>query len=351
MAARKQRKGTSKSRRKGTIGVIGLGIMGGAFARNLAEAGWHVIGYDLDAGRRRAMARHGVDIAKDGPDVARQAKTVITSLPSPYALADTVQAIVDAKIGPRVFVEASTFTLADKQKAESALAKAGHTMLDCPVSGTGAQAAVKDLIIYASGDSKAIARLRPMFAAFSRGMYDLGDFGNGSRMKYVANLLVAIHNVASAEAMVLGMKAGLDPQVIFDMISTGAGNSRVFELRAPMMVKNDYDAATMKNLVWQKDMSVIGQFAAGLGCPTPLFSATLPVYAAAMATGHEQRDTAAVCAVLESMAGMTRGPGKKATKKATKKTTKKTSSKKKSAAKQPAAKKTPSKKSKAKKRR
>jgi len=315
MAAKKQRKGSSKTRRKGTVGVIGLGIMGGAFARNLAEAGWHVIGYDIDAGRRRALARHGVEIAKDGPDVARQAKTVITSLPSPYALADTVQAIVDAKLSPRVFVEASTFALGDKQKAERALAKAGHTMLDCPVSGTGAQAAVKDLIIYASGDSKAIARLKPMFADFSRGMHDLGAFGNGSRMKYVANLLVAINNVASAEAMVLGLKAGLDPQVIFDMVTTGAANSRVFELRAPMMVKNNYDAATMKNAVWQKDMAVIGEFAASLGVPTPLFSATYPIYAAAMSTGHGQRDTAAVCAVLESMAGVNRGTGKGAPKK------------------------------------
>jgi 3-hydroxyisobutyrate dehydrogenase-like beta-hydroxyacid dehydrogenase len=328
MAAGKQRKSTSKSKRKGTVGVIGLGIMGGAFARNLVDAGWHVIGFDIDAGRRRALARHGVEIAKDAPDVAGRAKAVITSLPSPYALADTVQAIVGAKIGPRVIVEASTFALADKQKAERALAKAGHTMLDCPVSGTGSQAAVKDLVIYASGDSKAIARLRPMFAAFARGFHDLGAFGNGSRMKYVANLLVAINNVATAEAMVLGMKAGLEPQMIFDMVTTGAGNSRVFELRAPMMVRNDYDAATMKNLVWQKDISVIGEFAAGLGCPTPLFSATLPVYAAAMATGHGQRDTAAVCAVLESMAGLARATGAKASKPKPRSTAKKSTSKK-----------------------
>ncbi len=106
------------------------------------------------------------------------------------------------------------------------------------MSGTGAQAKVKDLVVYASGGSAEIKRLRPMFAAFGRGVHDLGAFGNGSRMKYVANLLVAIHNVASAEAMVLGIKAGLPPQLIFDLIKTGAGNSRVFELRAPMMVKD-----------------------------------------------------------------------------------------------------------------
>ena len=105
-------------------------------------------------------------------------------------------------------------------------------------------------------------------------MHDLGAFGNGSRMKYVANLLVAIHNVASAEAMVLGMKAGLPPQLIFDLVKTGAGNSRIFELRAPMMVKNDYDNATMKISVWQKDMDVIGSYARQIGVPTPMFDAS-----------------------------------------------------------------------------
>ena len=100
-----------------------------------------------------------------------------------------------------------------------------------------------------------------MFAGFTRAVHDLGAFGNGSRMKYVANLLVAIHNVASAEAMVLGIKAGLPPQLIFDLVKTGAGNSRIFELRAPMMVKNDYGDATMKIAVWQKDMDVIGGYA------------------------------------------------------------------------------------------
>src|SRR5208283_4321907 len=97
--------------------------------------------------------------------------------------------------------------------------------------GTGAQARTKDLIFYASGDSKTIERLRPVFRDFSRGVYDLGAFGNGSKMKYVANLLVAIHNVSAAEAMVLGMKAGLDPELVFKLANAGAGQRRMFELR------------------------------------------------------------------------------------------------------------------------
>lgn len=291
---------------KGTVGVVGLGIMGGSYARNLKRAGWRVVGFDVSAARRRELARAGVEIADHAAAVARGAPVIITSLPTPAALHATVRDIIAAEAPRRTVVEAGTFSLEDKLAAGSALREAGHVALDCPVSGTGAQAKVKDLVVYASGDSRAIRRLRPLFGAFSRQLHDLGEYGNGSRMKYVANLLVAIHNVASAEALVLGMKAGLDPQQVFELATAGAGNSRVLELRGPMMVKNRYADATMKVATWQKDMAVIGAFAAGLGCPTPLLSATLPIYAAAMATGHAAHDTAAVCAVLEQMAGMER---------------------------------------------
>lgn len=296
----------ASKRSKGTIGVIGLGIMGGSYARNLMAGGWRVVGFDVSAARRRELARAGAEIADSAAAVARAAPVVITSLPNPAALEATVEAIVSAGVSRRTVIEASTFSLDDKIEAEAALRKAGHVALDCPVSGTGAQAKVKDLVVYASGDKKTIARVRPVLAAFSRQVHDLGEYGNGSRMKYVANLLVAIHNVASAEALVLGMKAGLDPAKVFELATAGAGNSRVLELRGPMMVKNRYADATMKVSIWQKDMKVIGEFAAKLGVPTPLLSATLPIYAAAMSTGHAAHDTAAVCAVLEQMAGVDR---------------------------------------------
>jgi 3-hydroxyisobutyrate dehydrogenase-like beta-hydroxyacid dehydrogenase len=291
---------------KGTVGIIGLGIMGGAFAKNLRKAGWRVIGYDISAARRREAARAGVAIAKNAGDVAAIAPTVLTSLPNPHALMDVARAIAAAKPKRKVVVELSTFAIADKEKAARLLAKAGHIMLDTPVSGTGSQAVNRDLVFYASGDSRAIKRLRPLFQAFGRQVYDVGRFGNGSKMKYVANLLVAINNVATAEAMVLGMKAGLAPQLIFDLVTPGAGNSRVFELRAPMMVKGDYKNATMKIDVWDKDMRVIGGYARKIKVPTPMFDASKPIYIKARRSGFGAQDTAAVCAVLEKMAKVRR---------------------------------------------
>jgi 3-hydroxyisobutyrate dehydrogenase-like beta-hydroxyacid dehydrogenase len=295
---------------RGTVGIVGLGIMGGAFARNLIDRGWRVVGFDISAARCKELARAGVEIARDAKALAKAVPLIITSLPKPAALHATAKAVAAAGSPRKIIAECSTFTIEDKQKAEKLLSAAGHVLLDCPISGTGSQAKTGDLVVYASGDRKAIARMKPVFAGFSRKTYEVGAFGDGSRMKYVANLLVAINNVASAEAMVLGMKAGLDPRTIFEMISNGAGNSRVFELRAPMMVRNRYGEPTMKCSVWQKDMDVIGAFARRMKVPTPLFSATLPVYAAALKAGHADDDTAAVCAVLEAKAGVRRRKGR-----------------------------------------
>jgi 3-hydroxyisobutyrate dehydrogenase-like beta-hydroxyacid dehydrogenase len=291
---------------KGTVGVIGLGIMGGSFARNLAAAGWRVVGYDISAARRREAQRAGVEIASSAVDVAEKVPVILTSLPKPQALANTARVLAAIKLPRKTIVEMSTFAISDKEKAERVLRKAGHTMLDVPVSGTGSQAANRDLVFYASGDKANIKRLKPMFEAFGRHVYDVGAFGNGSKMKYVANLLVAINNVASAEAMVYGMKAGLAPQAIFDLIQGGAGNSRIFELRAPMMVKGKYTDVTMKIDVWDKDMQVIGDYAKKIKVPTPMFNASKPVYLKAQASGYGAQDTAAVCAVLEKQAKVKR---------------------------------------------
>jgi 3-hydroxyisobutyrate dehydrogenase-like beta-hydroxyacid dehydrogenase len=218
-------------------------------------------GFDIAAGKRKELSKAGVEIARDAKAVAAAAPIIITSLPKPEALIATAREIAKAKLPPRIIAECSTFNIEDKEKAEKILRAAGHVMLDCPVSGTGSQARTGDLVIYASGDPKSVAKVSRCSQASPARCTTSAPFGNGSKMKYVANLLVAINNVASAEAMVLGMKAGLDPSVIFEMISNGAGNSRVFELRAPMMVKNDYSDVTMKCSVWQKDMDVIGAFA------------------------------------------------------------------------------------------
>ena len=291
---------------QGVIGIIGLGIMGGAFARHLAAGGWKVIGFDIDATRTALARSAGAEIADSAAAVADAAEAIITSLPTPEAVLDTGLAIASSRATARIVAETSTLALEDKLEFRRILTEAGHTALDCPMSGTGAQAAVKDLLVYASGDGAAIRRLEPAFLGFARKLHDLGNYGNGSKMKFVANHLVAIHNVAAAEAMVLAMKAGLDPHHVVEVVGSGAGTSRMFQLRAPMMADNKYLPATMRCSTWKKDMTVIGDFAVDLACPTPLFDLSASLYTAALAMGRGAEDTAAVCAVLERMAGLSR---------------------------------------------
>jgi 3-hydroxyisobutyrate dehydrogenase/glyoxylate/succinic semialdehyde reductase len=282
-----------------TVGIVGLGIMGSAIARNLVERGWKVIGFDIDVARRDELALAGVAIAEDVKQIAHDAPIIMTSLPSAAAAEDVARAIADSGQPLRIVVELSTLKIADKLRFEDILKKAGHIALDCPLSGTGAQAKTRDLVVYASGDSDAISRCAALFSDFAKQSADLGVFGNGSRMKFVANHLVAIHNVAAAEAMVLAQRAGLDPKMVVDMVGPGAGGSRMFQMRAPMMVEGVYEPATMKVSTWKKDMAIIAEFADDVGCATPLFALTQSVYADAMAMGLGDQDTAAVYEVLK----------------------------------------------------
>lgn len=292
-----------------TVGVVGLGIMGGAFATNILNAGFTVVGYDIAENNVLDLVKRGGIAAQSALDVAQKADVLLTSLPTVESFHEVINGnngISAAKKSGLVVIECSTLSLEDKQSAHDALAPVGTVLLDCPISGTGAQAQTKDLSVYVSGDELTSKQCQPIFDAIANHTFYVGAFGNGSKMKFVANVLVHIHNVATAEAMVLGQKAGLDPESIFNVVKAGAGNSRIFELRAPMMVDNDYTNATMKMDVWQKDVQVIGEFANNLNCPVPLFTAGTEIYKKAMQQGMDKLDTASVCRVLEQMADIER---------------------------------------------
>jgi 3-hydroxyisobutyrate dehydrogenase/glyoxylate/succinic semialdehyde reductase len=282
-----------------SVGIVGLGIMGGAIARNLVERGWRVVGFDIDPAKCAELARANVTIAADVAGLARDVPIIMTSLPTPAATEKVAREIAGSRQSSRIVIELSTLSLADKLSFETILEKAGHIALDCPLSGTGAQAKVRDLVVYASGDSRSIAQCMGLFADFAKQSADLGRYGNGSRMKFVANHLVAINNVATAEAMLLAERAGLDPKMVVEMVGPGAGGSRMFQMRAPMMVERIYEPATMKISTWNKDMAIIAEFADDVGCETPLFTLTQPIYSEAMTMGLADQDTASVFEVLK----------------------------------------------------
>ena len=292
-----------------TVGIVGVGTMGSAMARNLIAAGFEVVGRDVDPARADALAAMGGGVAESPRAVAEQADCVLTSLPSIAAFEAAIGGANGIGAADRpglVAFDTSTLPIAVKEAGRRTLAGTGKILLDVPLSGTGAQAVTKDLVVYASGDSAAIAGLSDVFEGFSRAHYDLGEFGNGSRMKFVANLLVAIHNVAAGEAFALGIKAGLAPETIFEVISNSAATSRIFEVRGPQMVANDYAQASATIDMFRKDLGIIGDFAAEIGCAAPLLAASGQIYNAAFAQGRAKEDAASVCAVIEGLAGVER---------------------------------------------
>jgi 3-hydroxyisobutyrate dehydrogenase-like beta-hydroxyacid dehydrogenase len=291
------------------VGQIGLGIMGGAFAKHLTQAGFEVLGFDVDSARRRDLQRLGGAAQSSIAAVARSARVLITSLPSIPAVEAVFfgeRGLLESSPTGRIVIEASTLPLEVKLALRDRCAVRGITVLDCPISGTGAQAAAKDISVYASGPREAVEACESVFAGFARGTHYCGEFGNGSKLKFIANLLVTIHNLSTAEAIVLGRRSGLDLDLLYKVIRDGAGTSRMFEVRAPLMIRRDYGKATMKVDVYQKDIDIISAYATGLHCPTPLFEASKAFYSAAYAQGHAKDDTASICAVLEHMAGTER---------------------------------------------
>ena len=281
------------------IGIMGLGIMGSAIANQLTTLGWQVAGFDPDPIQQKIAADMGVSIKPHPKDVVCNAEIILSSLPNQQALNDSIDVILDTKNSNlKVLADLSTLELEGKLSSRDRLLGAGISFLDSPISGTGAQATTGDLSIYSSGCEEAYQYCLPLFRDFTSSVCYLGECGNGTKMKFVANLLVAIHNVASAEAMLLGERCGLDPQDICDAIPMGAGSSRIFELRAPLMASQKFEPPTMRLDLWQKDMALISEFVATSGAVAPLFTATSPFYEAAIKNQLGAQDTAAIYSVL-----------------------------------------------------
>lgn len=291
-----------------SVGVIGLGFMGSAISIHIVKAGFHLIGFDIVRERMDLLVANGGEAASSSREVAEKADVLLTSLPSLIAFEDVIwskQGILSSKRDGLLVMECSTLSVEDKQKAHDIMHTSGMVLLDCPISG-GIRAAEKDFVLYGSGNREAYERCLPVIDSFARANYYLGEFGNGMKMKILANLLVAINIVSSAEAMVLGMKAGLDPELIYKIMNNSSGRSRMLEVRGPRMVKDDYENPSMKVKVFQKDLKIIESFASSINCPTPLFASCMQVYLGAMALGFENKDTASVCAVLEEWARLKR---------------------------------------------
>jgi L-threonate 2-dehydrogenase len=286
-----------------TLGMVGLGIMGGAMAEAFLAAGYTVYGYDPVTAAAQRLKRAGGKPLDSVREVAERADILITTLASTEALEAAVEGICRSRKRRRLLIEMSTLPIADKRKARGRLARARVIALDCPVSGTAVRLKERTWTIFASGAKAACARLQPVLAVLADNVPYVGTYGNGTRMKFVANHLVAILNVASAETLLFARRMGLNARRVLDVLGpspiVGTG---VMRLRGELMAKRRYRPPTMKVAVWQKDMRIIGEMARAARAPTPLFDACAPIFTAALRQGFGEADTASVYEVLDRKA-------------------------------------------------
>jgi putative dehydrogenase len=288
----------------GEIGIVGLGVMGGATGRHLLAAGFEVHGFDVDPSRREEFAAMGGTVGDSAADVAARVDTVVTWLPSPEALAETVEQVVNTARSGAVLIEMGTLALSAKQAARRRLAAAGVEMLDCPVSGTGRQAEDATLVVYGSGPKDVFDSRISVFEPMGTWRY-LGEFGNGTVMKFVANLLVTIHTLAAAEAHNLAAAAGMDPELVQHVIAEGVGSSRMWEIRGSMMATGTYEPPAGRLDIIKKDAGLIAEYAGEKGVATPALDLALDLYRAASAEGLGALDAAAIRLHLQRLGGAT----------------------------------------------
>ncbi len=285
-----------------TIGFVGVGLIGLPIAENLIKSGRRVVGY-----RRSSLAAFeqiGGVPARSPADVGEQADIVFSCLPSSEALEEVVQGpkgLVHTARPGQIVIELGSHPVPVKQRQISPLAQKGATFIDGEVSGTPGMVSARKGVVYLAGDADACKRIEGVVAGFADSCLYFGEFGAASRVKLVNNLLVAINIAATAEAMALGLKAGVDVPLMIKAIATGSGGSTQFGIRAPWMAERRFLPAqgTVPSLQHYFDM--IGDFAGSVGVATPLLDCVAPLYERFMAMGLGESDVAAMVDVIGSL--------------------------------------------------
>ena len=282
------------------IGLIGLGAMGGAYAKHLLKNNFKCFGIDLDKNNiLKFIQLGGQEITYD--ELFNKVEIVLTSLPSLNAYKDVLNNL--KRLGKnnqkKIILDMNTISIDDKNMFKNEIIGLNIDMLDSPVSGTGAQAWEADLTVFASGSKELIDKCMNIFKAFSKEVINVGSFGNGMKFKILANLLVTIHNTAAAEALRLGELAGLDQDMIFKVLGNSAATSVMLQKRMPLMINKNYEPPTASYNIFLKDVDIIRNFIKDNNVTLPTFEGSAKIYDKAEETLSKNWDTASVYEVLK----------------------------------------------------
>jgi 3-hydroxyisobutyrate dehydrogenase len=290
----------------GAVGFVGLGNMGGPMALNLAKHGFSLVVHDIDPAKVERLRDQGAKVAPSAKAAAAATERSICMVET-TAQAEAViageQGIVEGAAPGHIAVCMSTIDPFAARRLGERLAARQIAMLDAPVSGGTVRAASGELSIIAGGAPETFAACRDLFQAMGAKIFHVGGLGQGLAMKLVNNMLGQVSMVAIAEALVLGVKAGLDPRTIYDVIRSSTGTSWGFESRVPRILARDFSPGGTVDISY-KDQELETSFAKQLGVPVLLANVSQQVYQMARAAGLNKEDGSAVIKVLERLAGV-----------------------------------------------
>ncbi len=293
-----------------SIAIIGLGVLGSAIARFLLENRFQVYGFDISKEALAKLNNYEKFYACGSIDeIFHNESNILLCLPSAGSLHEVMKAIPNGEEPEKnrqLLIELSTLPVDSKEKAREIAREKNIQIVDSPLSGNRVVALQGKLSAYLSGDANDVQRAKPFLEAFCNKVTEVGDYGNGSKMKLIGNILNLVHNSVTAEVMVLGMKVGLEPELIHKAISGTFSSSAVFEGRGKLMVNNEYAVEGMNFSTPIKDSEFITKLAKDNFVPLPIYQVALQYYLSAMAQGYQDLDAAAVCAVLEKNANLHR---------------------------------------------
>ena len=285
-----------------TIGSIGLGAMGGSYAKFLIEDNYTVYGVDPDTQNAEIFTSLGGLLLNNISELVDKSNVIILSLPTVPIFKEVINEIeVNGKSNEsKILIDMNTISLDDKIETKNKLEKLNISMVDAPVSGTGAQAKVKDIVVMSSGDKIIVDECDEIFRSFSKQNIYVGNFGNGIKFKILANLLVTVHNTVTAEALLLGQKVGLEEKMIYEVLNAGAATSVMLDKRMPLMINKNYEPATASMRIFLKDIDVITDYLKSNNLSSPTFEAAANLYNQSKENIPITYDTAAIYEQLKT---------------------------------------------------
>jgi len=286
-----------------TVGFVGVGKIGLPICENLIKSGYRVLGY-----RRSSLAdfeKIGGVPAKSPADIGAQADVVFSCVPTTQAMDEVVngpQGLMHSARPGQIVVELGSHPVPEKQKHVARLAAKGAAYIDGEVSGTPGMVAARQAVIYLGGDAEACKKVEPVIKGFADMCLYFGPFGAATKVKLVNNLLVAIHIAATAEAMALGLKAGVDVDLMIKAIAAGSGGSTQFGIRAPWMAQRKFQPVQGSAALLFHYFDMLKEWADETGTATPLLDRTVELYQRCVDMGFgTDHDVAVMIDVINSM--------------------------------------------------